>query len=443
MFVRLDFVMLLHNVFKHARYKPDFHREFVTSKTKSSHSYGLEICRLMVTSCYWTILTSHYKFPRDRVSRGIVLENFLRECNLGLKSMRRILTVTTDNNYYAIDINQHHRAQVRTWLYVVCFLIFVIVIVGGATRLTDSGLSITEWKPLLGAIPPLNASDWQIAFEKYRLIPEYKLINKGMSLEEFKFIYWWEWGHRFLGRLIGLVVFFPLVFFWIKGRLESWIKPHLLVLFVLGGLQGFIGWWMVSSGLVERVDVSQYRLAAHLTLACIIFAYTMWLARSLVEHSNEPITSKLAIFSPIIVFAVLFQIFLGALVAGLDAGLSYTDWPTMGGEILPSDLWIQTPFWINAFENPKTVQFIHRMSAYALLLLVFVQMFDALKSNVGGTHKRRTIVLMVLTLAQAAIGVITLVLQVPLNWGLYHQGGAIIVLGFAIVHWRAVKFAGE
>lgn len=353
------------------------------------------------------------------------------------------MTITADNTYYAIDVNQQHRAQVRNWLYLVCILIFIMVIVGGATRLTDSGLSITEWKPLLGAIPPLNAQDWQIALEKYRLIPEYQLINKGMSMDEFKFIYWWEWAHRFLGRFIGLVVFFPLAFFWITGRLESWIKPHLAFLFVLGGLQGFIGWWMVSSGLVERVDVSQYRLATHLTLACIIFAYTLWLARSLVTHSNEPVTDTVATFAPWVVLAVLLQIFLGALVAGMDAGLAYNEWPTMDGVMIPSDLWIQTPFWINAFENPKTVQFIHRMSAYALLALVFIQMLVALKSSSGETHKRRTIVLLILTLAQAAIGVVTLLLQVPLNWGLYHQGGAIVVLGFAIAHWRGVKFANN
>lgn len=351
------------------------------------------------------------------------------------------MTIATDNNYYSIEINNQHRAQVRNWLYFVGFLIFVMVIVGGATRLTDSGLSITEWKPLLGAIPPLNVADWQVAFEKYRQIPEYQLINKGMSIDEFKFIYWWEWAHRFLGRFIGLVVFFSLAFFWATGRLENWIKPRLLVLFVLGGLQGFIGWWMVSSGLTERVDVSQYRLAAHLTLACIIFAYTMWLARSLAFHSDEPVTRTVSTFAPIVVIAVLLQVFLGALVAGLDAGLSYNDWPTMDGVIIPSDLWIQAPAWVNIFENPKTVQFIHRASAYALLLLVLAQMLVAMKSNSGKTHKRRTIVLMALTLLQAAIGIITLVLQVPLNWGLLHQGGAVVVLGFAIAHWRGVKFA--
>lgn len=351
------------------------------------------------------------------------------------------MTVLADNNYYEIKNADRNSAQVRNWLYLVALLIFIMVIVGGATRLTDSGLSITEWKPLLGAIPPLNASDWQIAFDKYRLIPEYQLINKGMSLDDFKFIYWWEWGHRFLGRFIGLVVFFPLAFFWLSGRLESWIKPHLAFLFVLGGLQGFIGWWMVSSGLVERVDVSQYRLATHLTLACIIFAYTLWLARSLALHSNEPVSKSVVALAPIFVLAILLQIFLGALVAGLDAGLAFNDWPTMDGKIIPADLWILNPAWINAFENPKTVQFIHRMSAYALIILALVQMLVAIKSTSGDTHKRRTIILMVLTLTQAIIGVATLVLQVPLNWGLYHQGGALVVLGFAIAHWRGVKMA--
>lgn len=350
------------------------------------------------------------------------------------------MTVLTNNNYYEIDNAEKYRAQVRNWLYFVALLIFIMVIVGGATRLTDSGLSITEWKPILGAIPPLNTADWEMALEKYRQIPEYQLINKGMSMSDFQFIYWWEWGHRFLGRFIGLVVFFPLAFFWLAGRLENWMKPHLAFLFVLGGLQGFIGWWMVSSGLVDRVDVSQYRLATHLTLACIIFAYTLWLARSLALHSNEQVTKSVKVFAPVFVLAILLQIFLGALVAGLDAGLAFNDWPTMDGVIIPSDLWILTPTWINAFENPKTVQFIHRISAYALILLALLQMIFALKSTSGDTHKLRTIVLMVLTLAQAAIGVATLVLQVPLNWGLYHQGGALVVLGFAVAHWRGVKY---
>ncbi len=173
---------------------------------------------------------------------------------------------------------------VRYWLYLICILVAAMVIVGGATRLTDSGLSITEWKPLLGIFPPISVADWLAEFEKYKLIPEYTQINKGMSLAEFKFIYWWEWAHRFLGRIIGFVFAIPLAFFWITKRLESGLKPRLLLLLALGGLQGFIGWWMVSSGLVERTDVSQYRLAIHLVIACIIFAYAMWIARNLIPQ---------------------------------------------------------------------------------------------------------------------------------------------------------------
>jgi cytochrome c oxidase assembly protein subunit 15 len=175
---------------------------------------------------------------------------------------------------------------VAVWLYGVAALIFVMVIVGGATRLTDSGLSITEWQPILGVIPPLSEADWQAALEKYRQIPQYQLINRGMSLEDFKVIYWWEWAHRFLGRIIGLAFFVPLVWFWVRGQLSASLKPKLLALLFLGGLQGFLGWYMVQSGLTERVDVSQYRLAAHLGLAIVIFGAILWLALGLSLRRN-------------------------------------------------------------------------------------------------------------------------------------------------------------
>lgn len=349
------------------------------------------------------------------------------------------ITITDALAAQNASIKSQNRALVRTWLYCTCLLIFVMVIVGGATRLTDSGLSITEWQPLLGAIPPLSAADWQIAFDKYREIPEYTQINKGMSLAEFQFIYWWEWAHRFLGRLIGLFVAIPLAYFWITGRLESFLKPRLVLLFALGGLQGFIGWWMVKSGLVERVDVSQYRLAIHLTLACVIFAYAMWLARGLAVHSDEPVTPRVSTLAIIGVFFVVLQIFLGALVAGLDAGFAFNDWPTMDGAFVPSDLWVQSPWWINAFENPKTVQFIHRLSAYVVLAFLVFQMVIAYQSESGDTHKRRTAVLLGLGALQAAIGIVTLVLQVPLSWALLHQGGAVVLLGFAVAHWRGIR----
>ena len=332
---------------------------------------------------------------------------------------------------------ENNRRWVRIWLYAISFLVFCMVIVGGATRLTDSGLSITEWQPLLGAIPPLTNADWELAFEKYRLIPEYQQINKGMSLEEFKFIYWWEWAHRFLGRFIGLVFAIPLVLFWLRGQLERPMKPRLVFLFALGGLQGAVGWWMVASGLVERVDVSQYRLATHLTIAFAIFAIAIWYARGLSPHTNQPhapFAKKLAIMTT---FAIIFQVFLGALVAGLDAGFAFNDWPTMDGAIIPSDLWIKAPLWINLFENPKTVQFVHRMVAYGVLALALYQAFWIWNSGTGKAHKTRAVWLFILVLFQACIGVVTLVLQVPIFWGLLHQAGAAIVLGYAVINWRA------
>lgn len=337
------------------------------------------------------------------------------------------------------NVTMSNRRIVRYWLYSVCALILAMVVVGGATRLTDSGLSITEWKPLLGAIPPLSASDWEEAFEKYRQIPEYTTINEGMSLEAFKFIYWWEWAHRFLGRLIGLFVAVPLAYFWLSGRLEAFLKPRLLFLFALGGLQGFVGWWMVTSGLVDRVDVSQYRLAVHLTLACLIFSYGMWLARGLAPHSHELAAPQVEFFARLLFVAVIVQIFLGGLVAGLDAGLSFNDWPLMDGAIIPADLWIKIPVWINLTENPKTVQFIHRTFGYIVLLLAVVQALLVFNSESGNTHKLRTMVMVGLVICQAIIGIATLVLQVPLSWALLHQAGAVVVLGFAVAHWRGVR----
>jgi len=291
----------------------------------------------------------------------------------------------------------------------------------------------------LGAIPPLSVADWEIALEKYRQIPEYEQVNKGMSLDEFKFIFWWEWGHRFLGRFIVLAVFIPLVFFWVTGRLTPTLKLRLMILFLLGGLQGFIGWWMVKSGLVDRVDVSQYRLAVHLTLAAIIFAYCLWLARGLAEEDGEDATADLSTFAWGILVAILLQIFLGALVAGQHAGLVFNDWPTMDGAIIPTGLFIQEPFWINFFENGKTVQFIHRLSAYAIVILVLAQMIYAIRASSSGSFMLRTIVLSLFALIQAAIGVITLVLIIPLDWALVHQGGAFVLLAASVWHLRAIK----
>ena len=333
-----------------------------------------------------------------------------------------------------------NRVAIRVWLAIVSLAIFALVIVGGATRLTDSGLSITQWKPIHGVIPPLSEAQWEEELELYRQIPEYQQINKGMSLSEFKYIYWWEWVHRLLARGVGVLFAVPLVFFWLSGRIEPHLKLPLLGILALGGLQGFIGWWMVTSGLVDRVDVSQYRLATHLTLACVILAAIVWVSRGLAPHSSDPAPSAgSAGVAGLITIMVLVQIYLGGLVAGLDAGLAYNTWPLMDGAVVPSNLFTMSPVVANFFENAKTVQFTHRFFGYALWLAVLIHMIASLARAPGTTHARRTVVLFALVTVQAAIGIVTLLQQVPVSWALVHQGMAVIVLAFAVAHWRTFR----
>ncbi|WP_350334483.1 COX15/CtaA family protein [Coralliovum pocilloporae] len=331
---------------------------------------------------------------------------------------------------------------VIVWLYVIALLIFVMVLVGGATRLTDSGLSITEWKPIHGAIPPLSVAEWQEEFDKYKQIPEYELVNKGMSLEEFKFIFWWEWGHRFLGRFIGVAFLLPFLFFLWKGAVPTRHRPQLWMLFVLGGLQGAIGWWMVASGLTERVDVSQYRLAVHLTLACVIFAYTIWVAKDM-QLERKGLSERESQFGYglawVLLLLTLGQIFLGGLVAGLHAGHGYNTWPLMGETFVPEGLLQFEPVWINVFENAITVQFDHRILAYILFGLTLVhtiRMWDT-------PMRRGAMMLMTAVTAQAIIGIGTLVHSVPMALGLLHQGGAVVVLWVAVAHLRRLASMPE
>jgi heme a synthase len=334
-----------------------------------------------------------------------------------------------------------NRTLVRRWLYIGLLVIFALVLVGGATRLTDSGLSITEWKPVHGVIPPLSEAEWQEEFAKYQQIPEYQTINKGMTIDAFKSIFWWEWAHRLLARATGFVFAIPLAFFWLTGRLESMLKPRLLGILALGGFQGFVGWWMVSSGLTERTDVSQYRLATHLVIASLIFASTAWVARGLAQYTQRPALDGTRRFAGFLVLLVLLQIYLGALVAGLDAGLSYNTWPKMDGAWIPGGLLNIEPMWRNFFESPKTVQFIHRCGAYLLFAMALIHMIRAMASEPGTTHARRSVVLFLLVTAQAAIGITTLLTMVHLHVALMHQGMALIVLFFAVAHWRATKGA--
>jgi cytochrome c oxidase assembly protein subunit 15 len=334
-----------------------------------------------------------------------------------------------------------NRALLRGWLYVVLFVLFCLVLVGGATRLTDSGLSITEWKPIHGVIPPLNEAEWQEEFAKYKQIPEYTQINAGMDLAGFKRIFWWEYAHRALARGVGVIFALPLVYFWFTRRVEKGLMPKLAGLFVLGGAQGALGWWMVSSGLAERTDVSQYRLAAHLTLAALLFAAIMLVARGLATYSEAPADQKTQRFAGFLVLLVLFQIYLGGLVAGLDAGFAYNTWPLMDGAIIPGDMFILEPVWRNFFENPKTVQFIHRIGAYIVFVAALWHMIDVRRRLPGTTHARRALVLFHIVLLQVIVGVVALLTQVHLHVALTHQALALITLGFAAAHWRATKGA--
>ena len=307
--------------------------------------------------------------------------------------------------------------QLAVWLFTVAGFVVLMVLVGGLTRLTDSGLSITEWAPIRGAIPPLSHADWLSEFDKYKQIPEYQLVNAGMSLAEFKFIYWWEWGHRFLGRIIGLVFFVPFVVFLVQKKISRERLPALLGLFALGGLQGFMGWYMVASGLTDRVDVSQYRLAMHLGLALIIFACSLWLALTYWRGAQTPRPRTPAVLTAAaIVVAVLMQSLLGALVAGIDAGTTYTDWPYMDGDLIPSGLLMQDPAWRNFFENHLTVQFDHRMAAYAVTALIFWHVFRMMRAHAGGPVRRSAHVLGALVVVQVVLGIAALMWAVPMRW---------------------------
>lgn len=332
---------------------------------------------------------------------------------------------------------------VVAWLWLIAGLVLAMITVGGATRLTDSGLSITEWQPILGTIPPLTEAQWQDALEKYRQIPQYQLINKGMSLEDFKFIYWWEWGHRFLGRIIGLAFALPLLVFWLAGALKPGYTMKFLGVLALGGLQGVIGWYMVKSGLVDRVDVSQYRLALHLTVAFVILALVVWLARDLAKSSPTlaPLHPAPSSRLPALIVAVLFvQVVLGAFVAGLKGGLVYNTWPSMNGAFVPYDLWAIEPWYLNPFENPVMAQFNHRLVAYAITALAAAELWRTLRnSEASRADTRSAALLMTGVLAQVALGIWTLLAAVPIGLGIVHQAAAAVLLVIAVRHLHVVR----
>lgn len=314
-------------------------------------------------------------------------------------------------------------------------LIALMVTVGGATRLTDSGLSITEWDLVLGALPPLSAADWEAAFARYREIPEYTHVNAGMTMAAFKDIYWWEWGHRNLGRFIGLAFLLPLLWFAARGVVRGALRLRLFGLFLLVCLQGVVGWFMVASGLEERVDVSQYRLALHLSLAFLLFGLVVWQALALRHgRARVPVLEgqrrPLARHASLLIVLIGVQTILGAFVAGLRAGKSWNTWPLMDGRFFPADYFGTPPQIADAFERLAAVQFNHRLFAYVVVLAGMV--YAARAWAAGGWTRQLGLTIGVACTGQAGLGIVTLVLGVPIGLGLAHQLGALALLGLAI-----------
>jgi heme a synthase len=330
--------------------------------------------------------------------------------------------------------SSNQASAVRLWLLAVATTIFVTLMVGGATRLTESGLSIVEWKPVTGVVPPMSEKAWQADFDAYKAIPQYRELNRGMSLDQYKIIYWWEWTHRLLARLTGAVFLLPFLYFLWRGAIPPPLRNRLWIIFGAGALLGAVGWWMVSSGLSgARTSVSQYRLAFHLTLACAIYVSVLWTAQQMLPRSAQRPPKRLRVEALAILVLVLIQIYLGALVAGLDAGLVFNTWPLIDGSIIPTPerLWFIHPAWRNLFENTLTVQFDHRMMAYAIWILAMLHVNDAWARR----HELRgALILAGAVTLQAALGIVTLINQAPIPLALAHQVVAILVLTIAVMH---------
>ena len=333
-----------------------------------------------------------------------------------------------------------HRRAIRLWLYAVAALVLAMVLVGGATRLTESGLSITEWRPVMGALPPLTEGQWLAEFHKYQEIPQYHELNQGMSLAAFKTIFWWEWTHRLLARVTGVVFLIPFLWFLWRGWVGPGLRGRLWFIFGLGALQGAVGWWMVASGLADRVEVSQYRLATHLILACVIYVAIVWTAQGLGNTQRAPIAPRIRAGAIGLLVLVLGQIYLGALVAGLRAGHIYNTWPLIDGAIVPDTarLFFDVPWWRNFFENALTVQFDHRLVAYVIFFGALLHAF-----GVARTSTERPVIAGAVALAgavtlQAALGIWTLLMVAPVSLSLLHQAVALVALTAATVHAQQV-----
>ncbi|MEO3427295.1 COX15/CtaA family protein [Pelagibius sp. CAU 1746] len=341
------------------------------------------------------------------------------------------MSATTSGSFNS-ETDSSPRLAVGIWLLGCAAMVLAMAVIGAITRLTESGLSIMEWAPLTGALPPLSQAEWERVFALYRQIPEYQQVNAGMSLAEFKTIFWWEYIHRLWGRLIGVVFALPLAWFWWRGRIDRALGKQLLIALALGAAQGGLGWFMVASGFADRTDVSQYRLTAHLALALVIYGYLFWLALGVLwprpERSHDPAVATLRRALLALIALVALTIASGGFVAGLNAGLSYNTFPLMDGELIPLGYGDLSPWIANLFENIAAVQFNHRLLAVTTVALALALWFWSLSRDIAPAAHGGFAALAILALIQLALGIITLLLVVPVALGALHQAGAILVL---------------
>jgi cytochrome c oxidase assembly protein subunit 15 len=339
-----------------------------------------------------------------------------------------------------------HDRAVGTWLLVCAAMVFVMVLLGGITRLSGSGLSIMEWKPLMGALPPMSTAEWERVFALYREISQYKNVNHGMSLSEFKGIFWWEYSHRLWGRLIGIVFFLPFLWFLLRGYLRKAWAPKLGAIFLLGALQGGIGWYMVASGFEERDSVSQYRLVLHLGLALVIYALILWCALDLLRPralaGNASVARPLRRHAILLLALVAAELALGGLVAGLHGGLIYNDFPFMNGDWIAPDVLSMSPWWVNPTENPVTAQFLHRIGAGLVTITLLWLVLRIWRGDLPEALKARSGILLAALVLQGGLGISTLMLAVPLPLAVAHQGGALILLTATLYTLHGLKRVG-
>lgn len=325
------------------------------------------------------------------------------------------------------------------WLFTGCVLIYAMVAIGGITRLTHSGLSMVEWNPIIGSLPPMNDSDWQIPFEKYKQSPEYQIINNQFTLEEFKSIYWWEYIHRFLGRTIGVVFIIPFLYFLIKKKFDKFFLRKMYILLLLGAFQGVLGWFMVKSGLQKEPEVSHFRLAAHLISAFTVFGFTFWYGLDLLypKKIQESLSIKnIRFWAKILFSTIIIQIIYGAFVAGLKAGLFYNTYPLMGNSFMPETVTSHDTFLKNCLENPAGVQFIHRNLAIIVAFLVLFVWRKAKKADLTSFQRKISNAMLLVVAIQFILGVITLLYAVPVALGVLHQTGAFVLfaVGLLFIH---------